>query len=108
MTIMSRASHKTSKGFHIFCAVFGVGVGFLVAALVMSLMDAFADVTSRGMFVLVWIIAAVIFYAWPMSIAARHRAVMEQRAIMKERLGDLEYEPPGGLPKFLTSRRRRR
>lgn len=78
-----------------FFLLFGVALGFGTAALLMGLWSIFAgEEVHRGLFVLVWMLAAVIFFAWPMHIVQRAYAVRRQREIMRERIGDLDYEPP--------------
>lgn len=47
----------------------------------------------RGLFILIWIVASVVFFAWPMHIVERAKAVRRQRKVMRERIGDLDYEP---------------
>jgi hypothetical protein len=48
---------------------------------------------NRGLFILVWMMGSVVFFAWPMHLYERARAVRRQRKIMRERIGDLDYEP---------------
>ncbi|HJR44455.1 MAG TPA: hypothetical protein VJ927_02515 [Actinomycetota bacterium] len=92
---MTLGSGGLSKWFVVFCIVFGVGLGFVTAAMVMSFWTMMAgEEVHRGLFVLVWMVAAVIFFAWPMHIVTRARAVRRQRRVMRERIGDLDYEPP--------------
>ena len=97
---------KPPRWFAVLSAVFGAGVGWLVAALAAGLLDSFAGISNGGLFVLLWIVAGVIFYAWPMSLVARSKATARRRAEMRERLGDLDYEPPV-LPGFMTPSRHR-
>ena len=83
-----------SKWFTAFCLVFGIALGFGTAAVVMGFWSVFAgEDVHRGLFILVWMIAAVIFFAWPMHIVQRANAVRRQRQVMRERIGDLDYEP---------------
>ena len=90
-----------SKWFIAFCLLFGVSVGFGVAAIAASLLSVAVGEENRAVFILIWMFAAVIFFAWPMHVVERARAVRKQRAIMRERIGDLDYEPPA-FPVFGT------
>lgn len=84
-----------SKWFTAFCVVFGVAVGFLTAAVSMGLWSVVAgEEAHRGLFVLIWMIAAIVFFAWPMQIVVRSYAMRRQRKVYQERIGDLDYEPP--------------
>jgi len=55
----------------------------------------------RCLFILIWMMASIFFFAWPMQLAVRARALRRQRKIMRERTGDLDYEPPS-FPMFGT------
>ena len=102
MPIVADGSRRPSIWFTLFCLVFGVVVGFGTAAVAMSFWSVFAgEGAHRGLFVLIWMIASVVFFAWPMHVVSRAIAVRRQREVMRERIGDLDYEPPT-LPIFGT------
>ena len=83
-----------SKWFIVSCLLFGVALGYVAAAIAMSFWGVIAGEENRGLFVLLWMMAAVVFFAWPMHIEARARALRRQKQELRERLGDLDYEPP--------------
>ena len=92
-----------SKWFTLFCLLFGIALGFGTAAVVMGFWSVFAgEDVHRGLFILIWMVAAVIFFSWPMHIVQRANAVRRQRKVMRERIGDLDYEP-SNLP-FIGTR----
>ena len=99
---MALKTRGPSKWFTLFCLVFGVALGFITAAIVMSFWSVVAGEENQGLFILIWMIAGVIFFAWPMHIVARAQAVRRQKEVMRERIGELDYEPPS-FP-FLTTR----
>ena len=103
MDIMAAGTRRPSIWFTVFCLVFGVSMGFGTAAIAMSFWSVFAgEEAPRGLFILVWMLASVVFFAWPMHLVARAYAVRHQREVMRERIGDLDYEP-SKFP-FLTER----
>ena len=69
-------------------------MGFVTAAIAMSFWGVIAGEENQGLFVLLWMMAAVVFFAWPMHIEARARALRRQKEELRERVGDLDYEPP--------------
>ena len=91
---MALGSSGPPKWFIAFCILFGLSVGFVTAAIAASLLSVAVGEENRAVFILIWLVAAVIFFAWPMHIVERARAVRRQRAILRERIGDLDYEPP--------------
>lgn len=76
------------------CVVFGILVGYVIAAIAASFWGVVAGEENRGVLVLIWTFAAVIFCAWPLHIVVRAQAVRRQHRVMRERIGDLDYEPP--------------
>lgn len=68
----------------------------------MSFWSVAAGEENRGLFILVWMMAAVVFFAWPMHVVARAQAVRRQRKILHDRIGSLDYEP-SAFP-FVTTR----
>ena len=91
---MTLGSSGPSKWFTAFCLLFGVCLGFGSAAIAMSFWSVVAgEEAHRGLFILIWMVAAVVFFAWPMHIAARAQAVKRQRQVLRDRVGDLDYEP---------------
>ena len=102
ITIVALGPSEPSKWFIVFCLLFGVALGFVTAAIAMSFWSMVAgEEAHRGLFILVWMMAAVIFFAWPLHIVERARAVRRQSKVMWERIGDLDYEPPT-FPSFGT------
>ena len=88
----------------VFCAIFGVAFGWLSASIAGFFWSMLAqEDVPWGLFVLLWTVGAVIFFAWPMSIAERARANRAQRALMKERIGDIDFEPPS-FRRFMRGR----
>lgn len=90
---MSFGTRGPSKWFMLFCLVLGVVLGFVTAGIAMSFWSVAVGEDNRGLFLLIWMFAAVVFFAWPMHIAARAQAIRRQKKIMRERIGDLDYEP---------------
>ena len=75
-------------------------MGYVTAAVAMSFWSMFAgEEGNRGLFILLWMFAAVIFFAWPMHVIERLQAVRRQRRVYRERIGDLDFEPPA-FPMF--------
>ncbi|MFN2389321.1 MAG: hypothetical protein ABR575_06925 [Actinomycetota bacterium] len=95
IAIVALGSSGPSKWFIVFCLLFGVSLGFGTAAIAMSFWSLVAgEEENRGLFILIWMMAAVIFFAWPLHIVERARAVRRQSKVIRERLGDLDYEVP--------------
>ena len=99
---MALRTRGPSKWFTLFCLFFGILLGFVTAVIAMSFWSVAAGEENRGLFILVWMMAAVVFFAWPMHIVARAQAVRRQRETMRERIGDLDFKP-SAVP-FITAR----
>lgn len=93
ITLVRLGNRGPSTWFTIFCLVFGVAVGFVTAAIAMSFWRVIAGEENRGLFILIWMFAAVVFFTWPMHIVARAQAMRRHREILRERVGDLDFEP---------------
>lgn len=80
-------------------AVLGIGVGGAaagVATAMLSISTGMSDF-STGIFLLLWVMFAVIFFAWGMHVRERFRAVGRSRTQMKaewKRSEDPFYNPP--------------
>ena len=98
-------SRGPSRWLIAFWLLFGVCMGYLTAAVAMSFWSVAAgEEPHQGLFRLIWVFAAVIFFAWPMHVIERLRAVRKQREVWRERVGDLDFEPPT-FPMFGTRAR---
>lgn len=95
---------RPSTGFTVFAGIFGAGVGYLVGGFTAAFAELFMGVQGRGIFMLLWLLTGFAAFAWVMGIATRMRAGRRIRAEAWRRVGDLDYEPPGGVPRFRTGR----
>ena len=86
-------------GWTVFFAILGVGVGGAAAGVATALLSISTGMSgfSKGMFLVLWVMFAVIFFAWGMHVRERFRAVgrirREMRAELK-RSEDPFYNPP--------------
>lgn len=86
-------------GWTVFFAVLGIGVGAAAAGVATSVLSISTGMSefSKGMFLLLWVMFAVIFFAWGMHVRERFRAVGRMRSHMRTELKRSEdpfYNPP--------------
>lgn len=93
-----------TRGFTIFAGIFGLGMGYLIGGLTAALLEAFGGVEGRGIFILLWLLTGLAAFAWLMGLATRIRAGRRIRAQTWQRIGELDQEPAGGIPRFPTGR----
>ena len=82
-----------------FFAVLGIGVGGAAAGVTTAVLSVSTGMSgfSKGLFLLLWVMFAVIFFAWGMHVRERFRAVGRARTDMRaeqKRSEDPFYNPP--------------
>ena len=92
-------AHDAIVGWTVFFALLGIGVGGAaagVATAFLSISTGMSDF-SKGLFGLLWVMFAVICFAWGMHVRERFRAVGHMRSHMRAELQKSEdpfYNPP--------------
>lgn len=86
-------------GWMVFLALLGVVVGGTAAGIATSLLSISTGMSefSKGLFLLLWLMFAVIFFAWGMHVRERIRSVGRMRSDMRAELKKREdpfYNPP--------------
>lgn len=98
-TCRSLAHDGAIVGWTVFFAVLGIGVGGAAAAVATAFLSISTGMSdfSKGVFLLLWVMFAVFFFAWGMSVRERFRALGRMRSHMREELKRSEdpfYNPP--------------
>ena len=86
-------------GWMVFFALLGIGVGGAAAGVATAVLSISTGMSgfSRGLFLLLWVMFAVIFFAWGMHVRERFRAVGRMRTHMRaeqKKSEDPFYNPP--------------